>query len=205
MKPQEWPDGRRRCFWANPKNPRYIEYHDTEWGVPTHDDARLFEMLLLECFQAGLSWECVLNKRDAIREAFEGFDPVRVAAYTEEDVERIAAHPGVIRNRPKIRAAVRNAGIFLSIQEEFGTFADYMWGFTDGEVLHEVGMTTNEASDRLSEDLKKRGMRFVGSVTMYAYMQSAGLIWSHEPDCFLSQKPDVQRVDAHRRRVGLQL
>ena len=186
MEPLEWPDGRRRCFWANPKNERYVRYHDEEWGRSVHDDGKLFEMLLLECFQAGLSWECVLNKREGFRRAFAGFNLERVGAFTEEDVERLMRDPAIIRHRRKIEAAVGNARVFRDIQRECGSFDCYLWQWTEGKVVHECGPTTSPLSDALAKDLKKRGMKFVGSTTIYSYLQAVGVIESHEPGCFLS-------------------
>ena len=186
-----WPDGKRRCFWANPKNERYVHYHDEEWGRPVHDDGKLFEMLLLECFQAGLSWECILNKREGFRQAFAGFDLERVCAFTEEDVERLIQEDAIIRHRRKIEAAVQNARVFREIQKEFGSFARYLWQWTVGEIVHEYGRTSSPLSDALTKDLKKRGMKFVGSTTIYSYLQAVGVIESHEPDCFLSGAQDV--------------
>lgn len=186
-----WPDGKRRCFWANPKNERYVRYHDEEWGRPVHDDGKLFEMLLLECFQAGLSWECILNKREGFRQAFAGFDLERVCAFTEEDVERLIQEDAIIRHRRKIEAAVQNARVFREIQKEFGSFARYLWQWTEGEIVHEYGRTSSPLSDALTKDLKKRGMKFVGSTTIYSYLQAVGVIESHEPDCFLSGAQDV--------------
>ena len=186
-----WPDGKRRCFWANPKNERYVHYHDEEWGRPVHDDGKLFEMLLLECFQAGLSWECILNKREGFRQAFAGFDLERVCAFTEEDVERLIQEDAIIRHRRKIEAAVQNARVFREIQKEFGSFARYLWQWTEGEIVHEYGRTSSPLSDALTKDLKKRGMKFVGSTTIYSYLQAVGVIESHEPDCFLSGAQDV--------------
>lgn len=190
----EWPDGRQRCFWANPKNERYVRYHDEEWGRPVHDDGKLFELLLLECFQAGLSWECVLNKREGFRRAFAGFDLEKVCAFTPEDVERLMQDASIIRHRRKIEAAVGNARVFNCIQQEFGSFARYLWQWTEGKVLHEYGLTTSPLSDALSKDLKKRGMRFVGSTTIYSYLQAVGVIESHEPDCFLSGRRDFHQT-----------
>lgn len=184
-KAPEWADGRRRCVWANPSNPAYVEYHDREWGVPVHDDGKLYEMLLLECFQAGLSWECILNKRDAFREAFDGFDPHIVAGYGDEDVERLLSDPGIVRNRSKIVSAIGNAKVFLDISRESGSFSEYIWGWTDGRTVHEYGVDRSDLSDRISEDLRRHGMRFVGSVTVYSYLQAVGIVWSHGPDCFL--------------------
>lgn len=188
MENLEWPDGRRRCFWANPKNERYIHYHDEEWGRPVHDDGKLFERLLLECFQAGLSWECVLNKREGFRRAFADFNLERVCAFTEEDVERLMQDDAIIRHRRKIEAAIGNARVFREIQQECGSFDHYLWQWTEGKIVHECGPTTSPLSDALAKDLKKRGMRFVGSTTIYSYLQSVGVIESHEPYCFLSGK-----------------
>ncbi len=203
---KRWEDGRIRCSWANPSNLRYIEYHDSEWGIPVRDDGKLYEMLLLECFQAGLSWECILNKRDAFRKAFDGFDAERIASYGDDDIARLTSDPGIVRNRAKIVATIGNAKAFLEIQREFGSFSDYLWGWTDGKTVEENTVDRSPLSDSISEDLKKRGMRFVGSVTVYSYLQAVGVIWSHQPGCFLcSQKVHVDRVDAHRRRVGLEL
>lgn len=182
----EWPDHRPRCRWANPHNPCYIHYHDTEWGVPLRDDQKLFELLILECFQAGLSWECVLNKRDAFRRAFDGFDLDRVCAYGEEKFQSLLEDPEIIRNRRKIRAAVENARVFRGIQAEWGSFASYLWHWTQGQVVRETGQTRSPLSDAISRDLKRRGMAFVGTTIVYAYLQAAGVIFSHEPGCFLA-------------------
>ena len=182
----EWPDGRQRCFWANPKNECYVRYHDEEWGRPVHDDGKLFEMLLLECFQAGLSWECVLNKREGFRRAFADFHLEKVCAFTEADVERLMQDDAIIRHRRKIEAAVGNARVFRDIQREYGSFDCYLWRWTEGKTVHECGLTTSPLSDALAKDLKKRGMKFVGSTTIYSYLQAVGVIESHEPGCFLS-------------------
>ena len=187
----EWSDGKKRCCWANPKNERYIRYHDEEWGVPVHDDGKLFEMLVLECFQAGLSWECVLNKREAFREAFDGFDLDTVCAYGEDKLEALVHDPGIIRNRLKIQAAVTNARAFREIQGEYGSFSGYLWHWTDGKVVYESGLTHSELSDRISKDLKKRGMKFVGTTVIYAYLQAVGVIYSHDGGCFLEHKTVV--------------
>ena len=187
----EWSDGKKRCCWANPKNERYIRYHDEEWGVPVHDDGKLFEMLVLECFQAGLSWECVLNKREAFREAFDGFDLETVCAYGKDKLEALKNDPGIIRNRLKIQAAVTNARVFREIQGEYGSFYGYLWYWTAGKVVYESGLTHSELSDRISKDLKKRGMKFVGTTVIYAYLQAVGVIYSHDGDCFLEHKTVV--------------
>ncbi len=183
----EWQDGKIRCWWANPKNERYIHYHDKEWGVPVHDDGRLFEMLVLEGFQAGLSWECVLNKREAFRLAFDEFDLEKVCGYQEDDVERLMKNPEIIRNRRKIQAAVKNAGVFREIQREFQSFSNYLWHWTEGKVVHEKGKICSELSDKISKDLKKRGMNFVGTTIIYAYLQAVGVVYSHEAGCFLEK------------------
>ena len=183
----KWADGKIRCCWANPKNERYICYHDEEWGVPVHDDQKLFEMLILECFQAGLSWECVLNKRDAFRKAFDGFDLEKICAYHEDKLEMLRNNPEIIRNRLKIQAAVINAQAFRKIQKEYGSFSEYLWHWTDGRGIQETGKTSSELSDTISKDLKKYGMKFVGTTVVYAYLQAIGVIWSHEDECFCSR------------------
>ena len=178
-------DGVKRCFWANPRNPLYIKYHDEEWGRPVHDDRRLLELLVLECFQAGLSWECVLNKREAFRKAFDGFDRDSIIMYNEYKINELMATPGIIRNRAKIKAAISNTAIFKAIQEEFGSFDSYLSGFCPGEPIPDHTSTTSAISDALSADLRKRGMKFVGSTTIHAFLQSIGVFNSHQPDCFL--------------------
>ena len=183
----EWSDGKCRCFWANPKNERYIAYHDKEWGVPVYEDGKLFEMLILEGFQAGLSWECVLNKREAFREAFDRFDLEKVSAYGEEELLALQENPAIIRNKLKIRAAVENARIFQEIQKEFGSFSDYLWNWTEGKVVYEKGQTKSPLSDAVSKDLKKRGMKFVGSTIIYSFLQAVGVIYSHEGGCYLEK------------------
>lgn len=174
-----------RCRWCNPHNPLYIAYHDSEWGVPCHDDRALFELLILEGFQAGLSWECVLNKREAFRAAFDHFDWDKIAAYDDGKVAELLGNPGIVRNKLKVRAAIRNAAVFREIRREFGSFDAYLQGFTEGRIRIEHDKTTNALSDCLSRDLHRRGMRFVGSTIIYAYLQAIGAINSHEPDCFL--------------------
>lgn len=179
-------DGRARCSWVNLKNPRYIAYHDTEWGVPSHDDRHLFEMLVLESFQAGLSWECILNKRDAFRIAFDNFDYQKIAAYTQDKLDELANNKAIVRNRLKIKAAVGNARVFLRIRAEYGTFAEYIWHFTSGKQIVDrdgVLCATSPLSDAVSCDLQKRGMRFVGSTIIYSYLQAIGVIDDHEPTC----------------------
>ncbi len=185
----KWQDGKNRCHWANPKNSLYICYHDQEWGVPLYNDTKLFEMLILECFQAGLSWECVLNKREAFREAFDGFDLEKVCFYNEEKIEELKNNPLIIRNRLKIQAAVTNAKVFRDIQKEYGTFSEYLWHWTGGKVIFENTKTTSPLSDEISKDLKKRGMSFVGTTVVYSYLQAVGVINSHEDGCFFARFP----------------
>lgn len=179
-------DNKVRCKWANPKNELYISYHDKEWGQPVHDDHKLFEMLILESFQAGLSWECVLNKREAFRNAFDQFDLDKVCDYNEEKLLELQNNPAIIRNRLKIKAAVTNANIFREIVKEYGSFSNYLWGFTDNKVIYENDKTSSMLSDQISDDLKKRGMKFVGTTIIYSYLQAVGVIYSHEDNCFMS-------------------
>lgn len=179
-------DNKIRCKWANQKNELYISYHDKEWGQPVYDDHKLFEMLILESFQAGLSWECVLNKREAFRKAFDQFDLDKVCDYDEEKMLELRNNPAIIRNRLKIKAAVTNANIFRDIVKEYGSFSDYLWGFTNHQVVYENDKTSSPLSDKISDDLKKRGMKFVGTTIIYSYLQAVGVIYSHEDDCFLS-------------------
>lgn len=176
-----------RCGWVSDWA---VHYHDTEWGVPVHDDRMHFEFLTLESAQAGLSWKTVLNKREHYREAFCNFDPVRVAKFTEQDLKRLLQNPGLIRNRLKLNSAIENARQFLKIQEEFGSFNDYIWQFVNGKTIHngwssqdDVPATSKE-SDTLSKDLKRRGFKFVGSTICYSHLQAAGLINDHLITCF---------------------
>ena len=177
----------QRCRWVNLQNKIYVKYHDEEWGKPIHDDKVLYELLILESFQAGLSWECVLNKREGFRAAFDNFDIEKVIDYGEEKVHMLMQDAAIIRNRLKIRAAIKNSGIFKKIQEEFGSFSDYIWSFTSGETVAEEFplRTTSPLSDAISKDLKKRGMTFVGSTIIYSYLQAIGIINGHEKSCFL--------------------
>lgn len=177
-----------RCGWANPKNERYLKYHDTEWGIPVYDDRRLFEMLILESFQAGLSWECVLNKREAFVKAFDGFNPDKVCMFDENKKEELRKNEGIIRNKQKINAAVNNARIFRDIQKEYGTFSDYLWHWSGGKVIYEWDKVSSKLSDMISKDLSKRGMKFVGTVIIYSYLQAVGVIYSHEEGCYLHRK-----------------
>ena len=174
-----------RCRWCNLNNPLYVAYHDTEWGVPVHDDRKLSEMLILECFQAGLSWECILNKREAFRKAFDGFDYQQVAEYDDVKLETLRHNDGIVRNRLKITAAVSNAKAFMDIQTEFGSFDRFIWSFTDGKVIHEWERTSSPLSDTISKELRKRGMKFVGTTIVYSFLQAIGIVNSHEEGCWL--------------------
>ena len=173
------------------------KYHDEEWGQPVHDDQRLFEMLILESFQAGLSWECVLNKREAFRKAFDGFDLEKVCAYDEARMEELKQDAGIVRNSRKIKAAVENARIFREIVKEYGSFAEYLWGFTQGKVVYENDKASSPLSDAISKDLKKRGMTFVGTTIIYAYLQAVGVICSHENGCYLYRKETDVMTDSY--------
>lgn len=177
-----------RCKWCNPKNELYVKYHDEEWCVPNFDERYLFEMLVLEAFQAGLSWECVLNKREAFRRAYDGFDVDKVANYDDKKIEELLLDEKIIRNKLKIKAGINNAKIFKKIQSECGSFGNYLERFTGGKIVYEVDKTTSELSDNISRDLKKRGMKFVGSTMVYAYLQAIGVIYAHEKECFLYKK-----------------
>lgn len=183
-----------RCRWCNMANPAYVAYHDHEWGVPVHDDGKLFEMLLLESFQAGLSWECILNKREAFRKAFDGFDYRRIALYDGQKLQSLLQDKGIVRNRLKIQAAVTNAQVFLKIQREYNSFDRYIWGFTGGNVLFETGLATSPLSDAVSKDLRQKGMKFMGSTVVYAYLQAVGVINSHEEGCWLAKKKKEEDI-----------
>lgn len=174
-----------RCAWCNIKNPRYVEYHDLEWCQPNTDDKYLYEMLILESFQAGLSWECVLNKRDFFRDAYDHFDLDTVCTYDTNKINELLCNKNIIRNKSKIIASIENSKIFKSIVTEFGSFYGYLRTFTSDNVIHEYGKTTNDLSDRISQDLQNRGMKFVGSTIIYSYLQAIGLIYSHDENCYL--------------------
>jgi DNA-3-methyladenine glycosylase I len=194
-----------RCPWVDLTKPEYVEYHDKEWGVPVHDDRTIFEFLTLEAAQAGLSWYTVLRKRQSYREAFAGFDPQKVARYGKKQIEALLKNPGIIRNRLKITAAVNNAGKFLQVQNEFGSFDAYIWRFVDGKpfvnrlkTLKDYPATSRE-SDALSKDLKQRGFKFVGSTIIYAHMQATGMVNDHAESCF-RRKPIIAEHGASSRR-----
>jgi len=185
---------KKRCQWCLTGNELYVQYHDEEWGVPVHDDRKQFEFLTLESAQAGLSWSTVLNKREGYRKAFADFDPVKVARFTEKRMLKLLENRGIIRNQLKVRAAVTNAQFFLAVQDEFGSFDDYIWQFVEGRpiqnkwrTMKQVPVTTAE-SDMLSKDLKQRGFKFVGSTIMYAHMQAVGMVNDHGVECFRHQE-----------------
>jgi len=179
----------QRCEWGT-SSALYIDYHDTEWGVPVHDERKLFEFLILEGAQAGLSWSTILNKRQAYIQAFDNFEPTKVASYDDAKIQALIANPGIVRNRLKIQAAIQNAHAFLAVQDQFGSFDTYIWQFVDGKPiqnswksLQEIPATTPE-SDAMSKELKKRGFTFVGSTISYAFMQAVGMVNDHIVDCF---------------------
>ena len=174
-----------RCTWCNMKNPLYIAYHDNEWCRPNFDDKYLYEMLILESFQAGLSWECVLNKRESFRAAYDNFDIEKICAYGDEKIAELQNNKSIIRNKLKINASIGNSRIFREIAREYGSFYAYLKTFSGDGILYETGNTTNALSDAVSADLKKRGMKFVGSTIIYSYLQAIGMICSHEKSCFL--------------------
>lgn len=177
----------KRCFWCNLNNPLYIEYHDHEWGVLNLDDNYLFEMLILEMFQAGLSWECILNKRENFKKAYDNFDINKIINYDNTKKEELYNNKGIIRNKLKINASINNTIIFKQIQKEYGSFSKYLLSFTDKYPIYETGLTTSPLSDTISKDLIKRSMKFTGSTIIYSYLQAIGIINSHEKDCYLHQ------------------
>ena len=173
----------KRCKWCNLKNPRYIEYHDNEWCVPNFKDEYLYEMLILESFQAGLSWECVLNKRDSFREAYDNFDIDKVCEYDDVKITELLDNKDIIRNKLKIRASINNSRIFRDMVKEYGSFYNYLKEYAGETTIYETGVTTNAISDAISADLQKRGMKFVGSTIIYSYLQAVGIIYSHDEEC----------------------
>lgn len=180
----------KRCAWVNPNNQLYVKYHDEEWSVPVHDDRKLFEFIVLESAQAGLSWEIILKKREGYRKAFKSFDPKKVAKMTEKDVEKLLGDASIVRNRLKITATVNNAQRFLEIQKEFGSFSDYMWAWVKNRPIKnrikKIGdiPTTTPLAEAMAKDLKKRGFKFLGPTVWYAHMQAVGMVNDHTVDCF---------------------
>jgi DNA-3-methyladenine glycosylase I len=175
----------KRCSWCNIKNPKYIEYHDNEWCKPNFDDKYLYEMLILESFQAGLSWECVLNKREDFRIAYDNFDIEKILLYDDKKTSELINNEKIIRNKRKIIASINNSKIFKAIVEEYGSFYNYLKVFSGDKIIYETDRTTNTLSDAISNDLYQRGMRFVGSTIIYSYLQAIGMIYSHEKGCYL--------------------
>lgn len=180
----------KRCDWVNLKNPQYIQYHDQEWGVPKHSDQELFELLILESFQAGLSWECILNKREGFRKAYDNFDIEKIVNYDKKKYQELLSDPSIVRNKLKVKASIENSRIFKRIQQEYGSFDAYIWGYTNGKVMTEdyTMRTTSPLSDEISKDLKKRGMKFVGSKIIYSYLQAIGIIDGHGKECDCCKK-----------------
>ena len=177
----------KRCHWVDENSSIYIKYHDEEWGIPKYDDKELFELLILESFQAGLSWITVLKKREDFRIAFDNFDVKKVASYDETKVNELLNNEKIIRSRGKINSAINNAKIFIDIQKEFGSFTNYIWGFTNNQVVKnssDVLPVSTPLSDKISKDLKKRGMKYVGTIIIYSYLQAIGVVDDHEKGCF---------------------
>ena len=177
----------KRCFWVDEKNEIYIKYHDEEWGIPKYEDKELFELLILESFQAGLSWITILKKREAFRKAFDNFDINKIIKYDDKKVEELMDNAGIIRCKNKILCTISNAKIFKEIQKEFGSFSNYIWSFTDNKIItrqtKELPVST-PLSDKISKDLKKRGMKYVGTVIIYSYLQAIGVVNDHDFECF---------------------
>ena len=182
-----------RCKWCNLNNKKYIEYHDKEWGVLNTKDYYLFEMLILESFQAGLSWECVLNKRENFKKAYDNFDYEIVALYDEAKINELANNKSIIRNKLKIRASINNAIIFKTILNDYGSFYNYLKAFTDNKIIYEVNKTKSSLSDVISKDLTKRGMKFVGTTIIYSFLQAIGIIYSHDKECFLYKEDNDEK------------
>ena len=174
-----------RCFWCNLKNPLYVKYHDCEWGRERFDDEYLFEMLVLESFQAGLSWECVLNKREAFREAFDGFDVNIIVNYQIEKIDLLCQNSAIIRNRKKIEATVKNAEVFILIVSEYGSFLNYIKEFWNGKTIYDSKSTVSQLSNLISKDLKKRGMSYMGTTVIHSFLQAIGIVNAHTEECFL--------------------
>ena len=177
-----------RCKWCNLDNPLYIKYHDLEWGIPNFNDHYLFEMLVLESFQAGLSWECILNKREDFQKAYDNFDIEKIINYDENKINELLSNKKIIRNKLKINASINNAKIFKNIQKEYGSFYNYLTTFTKNKILYETDKVTNDLSDTISKDLIKKGMKFVGSTIIYSYLQATGFIYSHDKECFMHKE-----------------
>jgi DNA-3-methyladenine glycosylase I len=195
---------KRSCFASYAKGDPLIEkYHDEEWGLPCRDEDALTEMFILETFQAGLSWKTILHKREGFRRAFDGFDADRIAEYGPDKIAELMSDPAIIRNRAKISGAVTNCRVILELRDKFGSFCDYLWHFTGDETIYEdASVTRNELSDDVSADMKKRGMKFVGSVTIYSFLQSVGIIYSHPEDCWRFEADGASRFIHNTYRDG---
>ena len=178
---------KKRCSWVG-EDETYIKYHDDEWGVPSYDDKEMFEFLILETFQAGLSWITILKKRENFKKAFDDFDVEKVALYDENKVNELLKNEGIIRHKGKINSAINNAKVFIDIKNEFGSFSNYIWGFTNGKIIKAEYLTESDLSKKISKDLKKRGMNFVGPKIIYSYLEAIGIINNHEKDCFKFNK-----------------
>ena len=177
-----------RCKWCNLKNELYVKYHDEEWGKLNCDEKYLYEMFILETFQAGLSWECVLNKKNSFEEAYDNFEIDKIIKYNDKKIEELLNNEKIIRNKLKIKSSINNSIIYKKILDEYKSFYSYLKSFMNKEIIYEIGKTTNDLSDSISNDLKKRGMKFVGSTIIYSYLQAIGIIYSHEKNCFLYKK-----------------
>lgn len=177
-----------RCKWCNLDNKKYIDYHDFEWGILNLDDSYLFEMLILESFQAGLSWECVLNKRNNFKLCYDNFNLDKIINYDDKKIDELLQNKGIIRNKLKIKMSINNAKIFKKIQTEFGSFSNYLNSFTKGKIIYELNLTHSKLSDDISKDLMSRGMKFVGTTIIYSYLQAIGVIYSHDKECFKYKK-----------------
>ena len=178
-------ENKKRCKWCNLKNLNYIEYHDKEWCQTNFEEKYLYEMLILESFQAGLSWECILNKRESFQKAYDNFNIDKVSTYDDKKTEELLNNKEIIRNKLKIKASINNSKIFKAIVEEYGTFHNYLKSFTKDKIIYETDKTTNGLSDAISKELRKRGMKFVGSTIIYSYLQAIGIIYSHDKECYL--------------------
>lgn len=186
---------KNRCKWCNMHNPLYIKYHDEEWCQPQFDDKYLLEMLILESFQAGLSWECVLNKREDFRKAYDDFDIDKICKFDENKINELISNEKIIRNKLKIKASINNAKIFKNIQNEYGTFHNYLKTFTQDKIIYETDKTTSNLSDKISKDLQQKGMKFVGSTIIYSYLQAIGVIYSHDEECFLYKNKEAKKCN----------
>lgn len=195
-------EDKKRCKWCNLKNSLYVEYHDEEWCKPNFDEKYLFEMLILESFQAGLSWECVLNKRKDFEKAYDNFNIDKICNYNNSKIQELLSNEKIIRNKLKINASINNAKIFKNIQNEYGSFYNYLRTFTNDNIIYEIDKITSKLSDNISKDLKNRGMKFIGSTIIYSYLQAIGVICSHDKECFMNFNRN-NRVYYEKEHYGL--